>query len=217
MVSVDLFLCEPALVGDGWWACLDEGERARAARFKFPADRLASIAAHGLLRHALSRRDPSREPSAWRFSTGANGKPHLEGSRLRFNLSHCRELVAVAIAEDVEVGVDVEPIDPRHATDDVAQRVYGPNELLDLARAAQPVDRFFERWTLKESWVKATGIGISDDLPGFELRIEPGRAFVERGDPRPWQFHWWTPRPLVKLAVCVGTDQPLDVRPATWA
>ncbi len=217
MVSVDLFLCEPELVGDGWWACLDEGERARAERFKFPADRLAFIAAHGLLRHALSRRVPSLEPAAWRFSTGANGKPFVSASRLRFNLSHCRELVAVAVAEDVEVGVDVEPVDPRHATQDVAQRVYGPSELLDLTRAEQPVDRFFVRWTLKESWVKATGIGISDELPAFELRIEPGRAFVERGDARPWQFHWWTPRPLVKLAVCVGTDQPLDVRPATWA
>ena len=155
-------------------------------------------------------------PADWRFSSTASGKPGLAGSPLRFNLSHCRELVAVAITEGFEVGVDVEPVEPRHATADVARRVYGPAELADLA--AQPdeahrVARFFERWTVKEAWVKATGVGLDDDLPAFEVRLEDGRAVVERGDARPWQFRWWTPRPGLKLALCVGTSEPIEVTP----
>lgn len=182
---------------------LDEGERARWQRLVQPADRAAFAAAHSLLRRELSKCEPGVPPEAWRFEVTPRGKPYLPGSRWRFNLSHCRELVAVAIAEAREVGVDVEAIDARHATDDVARRVYGPRELAELEAAPDRVTRFFERWTLKEAWVKATGEGIDDDLPAFELRIEPGRAFIERGDAGPWEFHWWTPRPNVKLALCV--------------
>ncbi len=125
----------------------------------------------------------------------------------------------MAIGRGGDLGVDVEPVDPRHATDDVARRVYGPTELADLASQpdeARRVERFFERWTVKESWVKATGVGLADDLPDFEVRLEAGRAFVARGDARPWQFQWWTPRVEVKLALCVGTSAPIDVTPRFW-
>ena len=212
MFPVELLLVIPSLDTDAWSPWLDEGERARAARFRQSADRSSYIAAHGLLRLALSARDPAVAPREWSFGVGAHGKPVLENGPLKFNLSHCRELVAVAITEGAEVGVDVEPVDPRHATDAVARRVYGPTELADLA--AQGVERFFERWTVKESWVKATGIGLSDDLPSVEIPLvgtREGRAALDG-----WQFQWWTPLPTVKLAVCVGTDRPLDATPRFW-
>ncbi|MFZ5442711.1 MAG: 4'-phosphopantetheinyl transferase family protein [Myxococcota bacterium] len=192
-----------------WLALLDEDERVRWGRLVQAADRDAFATAHGLLRQGLA--ELAGVPAAVRLSKGPNGKPFLEGSRWQFNLSHCRELVAVAFCAGRALGVDVEPVDPRHATDDVARRVYGPRELEDLARAGNRVERFYERWTLKEAWVKATGVGIDDDLPAFQLRIEPGRAFVESGDARPWQFHWWT-QGAVKLAVCVAGAEPIVPR-----
>ncbi len=222
MQSVDLWLLSPAtLEADlpAWVALLDEEERARHERLRHRADQLAFVAAHGLLRKALSMRFPSVAPTGWHFSVTQTGKPELDGVEICFNLSHCRELVAVAIAKGSEIGVDVEPVDARHSSWAVAQRVYGPSELADLASQpdeAQRVQRFFERWTIKESWVKATGVGLSDDLPAFEVRLSAGRAFVERGDERPWQLHWWTPGPNLKLALCVGTAVPLVVEPKWW-
>jgi 4'-phosphopantetheinyl transferase len=219
VLRVDLVLLEPAsLPGDGadWLSLLDAGERTRHGQLRQAADRLAYVAAHGLLRQALSRWEPSIEPAAWRFERGPHGKPLLPGAGPSFNLSHCRQLVAVAITARAPLGVDVEPVDARLATDDVARRVYGSRELADLASHPRRVERFFERWTLKEAWVKATGVGISDDLPAFEVRLEPGRGFVARGDGRPWQLHWWTPRADVKLGLCVESDEALDVTPTTW-
>ncbi len=219
MLEVSLWLLSPASLpdaGQGWVHLLDAQERSVYERFRFAEDRRAYVAAHGLLRQALTLRDPSTAAEAWRFATGPQGKPFLPDSPLRFNLSHCRELVAVAIATEVELGVDVETIDERHATGDVARCVYGPAELEELAAHPIRVERFYERWTLKEAWVKATGEGLSDDLPGFELRIEPGRASVARGDVRPWSFRWWTPRPDVKLAVCVGSSEALEITPRWW-
>jgi 4'-phosphopantetheinyl transferase len=213
-----MFLRPQSLVerSGSWLALLDDSERARHDRLRQAADRLAYVAAHGLLRSMLSRLDPSTAPSEWRFSTGPNGKPYLPGSRLSFNLSHCRELVAVAVTDEAALGVDVEAVDARHATAEVARRVYGPRELADLAAHPQPVERFFERWTVKEAWVKATGVGLTDELPSFEVRLEPGRAFVLGGDERPWQLHWWTPVAGVKLALCVASEAPLEVTPSEW-
>ncbi len=49
------------------------------------------------------------DPRELRFELGAHGKPALEGGAdLRFNLSPSGELLLVAVATGMEVGVDVE-------------------------------------------------------------------------------------------------------------
>ncbi len=213
MTAVTVFLLEPGRVDSvSWLPLLSGDERARHGRFKHPADQACFLAAHGLLRSVLSRRVPTIAPRDWRFELGPHGKPTLQN--IHFNLSHCRELVAVALAER-DVGVDVEPVDARHATADVAARVYGPRELADLA--AQPtesmrVDRFFTRWVIKESWVKATGIGIHDALPSFE--VELGEGVARAAD---WRFAFFSPRPAIKLGVCVESPTPLQVTLEEWS
>lgn len=211
---VTLSIVEPSRAPlDVWLETLSAEERERAGRFKFEADRAAFIATHGLLRWALAERGVL----APQFVLGAHGKPRLMNGAVHFNVSHCRELIAVAIS-DREVGVDVEPIDARHSTDDVARRVYGPRELDDLfSRAGEArLERFFTRWVLKESWVKATGVGIHDALPSFELEIGTSDARVISGEAARWKFAWWTPLPNVKLAICVDSDEPVHVEPTFW-
>ena len=58
-------------------ALLDGTETARAARLRDADARADFVAAHGLLRLALSRRRPSVAPSAWRFEAGPFGKPGI--------------------------------------------------------------------------------------------------------------------------------------------
>ena len=215
--TIELLLLKPGELQplDAWLALLDDDERTRHTRLRHEADRLAFVAAHGLLRRALSLRTPGMDPRAWSFVIGPSGKPSVANSSLRFNLSHCRELVAVAISRHDEVGVDVEPVNAALAGEDVAQRVYGPSELAELAALpAQPrLERFFERWTVKESWVKATGVGLDDNLPAFEVQLRDGVATCEAPG---WQFRYWTPMIGVKLGLCVATSSPLDVTPRWW-
>lgn len=213
VAEVALFLLEPSRAPLAeWLPTLSATEQARAGRFKFEADRAAFIATHGLLRWALDARGLASE-----FELGPHGKPRLASGALHFNVSHCRELVAVAIG-DRELGVDVEPIDARHSTDDVARRVYGPRELEDLfaREGAQRLERFFTRWVLKEAWVKATGVGIHDALPSFELELGEGDARVISGDAARWKFSWWTPLPSVKLALCIDSESQPNVEPQFW-
>ena len=214
--AVSLFLLEPKDAPAAWLEVLDADERQRHGRFKHEADRACFLAAHGLLRQALSRARPSVAPAAWRFERGAHGKPSLHGGP-QFNLSHCRELVAVALG-DRPIGVDVEPVDAAHATADVSARVYGPLELDAMRAAGDPVEHFFTRWVLKEAWVKATGLGLDDELPKFQLEIAgPSARVLTTHRPGAWHFAWWNPRPGVKLGLCVEGAPLPTFEPEWWA
>lgn len=58
-------------------ALLDGTETDRAARLRDTDARAGFVAAHGLLRLALSRHRPSVAPVAWRFEAGPFGKPGI--------------------------------------------------------------------------------------------------------------------------------------------
>src|SRR2546425_1201449 len=90
---------------------LSAEERARCARLALANDRRDFIAAHALLRHALSPHGP-RGPREWVFIPDANGEPELgrgPGGRpqFAFNLSHSRGLVGVVVRPGRDGGLDV--------------------------------------------------------------------------------------------------------------
>ncbi|WP_349358778.1 4'-phosphopantetheinyl transferase superfamily protein [Stappia sp.] len=161
---------------------LSEAERARAARYRCPDQAHQSRLAHGLKRHVLSLYRPEVAPDRWRFDAGSHGKPRLAGSGvpLAFNLSHARGLIALAVARSETLaapdllGVDVEATGRRTSLD-IAKRFFAPGEVRDLA--ALPVGlhraRFFALWTLKESYIKARGLGLAIPLDGFAFSF-PG-------------------------------------------
>ena len=89
-------------------------ERQRADRFARDHDRLAYIAARALARTVLSAYCGLATAAAVAFTSNRFGKPAMDLGGLRhpvsFNLSHTRGLIALAVALDREVGVDVEAI-----------------------------------------------------------------------------------------------------------
>lgn len=98
------------------------------------------------------------------------GKPFLKDYKnLYFNISHCRELAVCAI-EKSEVGVDVESI--REYRAGVLRRAFSEKEKNIFENSENSDEMFFRIWTLKESFVKALGIGISYPLKSAEFLID---------------------------------------------
>lgn len=190
---------------------LSNDERLRAARFVFERDHLTYVAAHALCRIALSAHQDVAA-SAWRFEAGDHGRPEIAApsSPLRFNLSHTRGLVACAVVETRDIGVDVESLDPG-APLDIAERYLSPSErsaLRQLPAAEQP-RRFFEYWTLKESYIKARGLGLAIPLDRVTMTLTSEHTAIVELDPdggadrEEWQFARCEPSPSHALAVCV--------------
>jgi 4'-phosphopantetheinyl transferase len=164
-----------------WLRLLDAAERERAARFVFARHRVLFIAAHALLRAALARLG-GQPPAAWSFVADAHGKPSAYlGSRpapLSFNLSHTEGMAGVAaIARpDWALGFDLEAID-RTVDLAVADRFFGRQEVawLDALSENLRPSGFLRLWTLKESFIKATGKGLTQDLASFWFDPMPPR------------------------------------------
>lgn len=200
-------------------ALLDEAERARADRFYFARDRDAFIAAHALLRLLLS--SEAAHPAAdWRFSVNTFGKPEAILAPglppLRFNLSHTHGLVAVALTCVHDVGVDVERLDPKRLSLDLAMRFFAPQEiaLLRAVPDADLTDALYGIWTLKEACIKAIGTGLSLPLDSFALTLDPlAVVFSEAAGavPETWLLRRLHPTPQHTLALALCHPEPGSV------
>lgn len=136
-------------------------------------DKRLSLAAEVLLKKALF----DLGITEYEIEKGPHGKPRLKGGDVFFNLSHSGDRAMCAVSCK-EVGCDVEKI--ANARLSVAKRYFCPAEYAVLEAAAEDERQqlFYRLWTLKESYVKALGGGLSIALNSFEVRIENDAAFV---------------------------------------
>ena len=158
---------------------LSLGERQRAARMQALEAQRQFIVGRGCLREVLAAALDAH-PAALSFEMGARGKPALASTRcggdLRFNLAHSGARVAIAITYGRDVGVDIERIEPHIDWPALAARVFAPRELSRLAALGEDQRRlaFYQGWTRKEAYCKATGEGLSDALCELEVNLAPG-------------------------------------------
>ncbi|MGD9162336.1 MAG: 4'-phosphopantetheinyl transferase superfamily protein [Desulfobacteraceae bacterium] len=146
-------------------AILSDDELAKAHRFHFDTHRRRYIARHGMLRKVLSKY-LYLDPGQIQFNYRPLGKPTLacfkNHTPLCFNLSHSNELALLAITFNRSIGVDIEF--KRSNTDlaSIAKHYLSPYEyeLIKSLSSNHRIDTFFDLWTLKEAYLKATGEGI---------------------------------------------------------
>lgn len=212
----------PADVQARCLALLSPEEQVRQARFMQAKDRRQFLLGKVLVRSVLSRYRPLA-PAAWTFTTTGHGKPTVAVEPpLRFNLSHTDGLVVCAVTPDFDVGIDVESLS-RTANLDVARRFFAPAEVafLESLPEAQRPRVFFHFWTLKESYIKARGLGLSLPLEQFAFSLQEKRpptiAFTPemKDDPASWTFHLLDIAPAthqVAVAVHCPTAAALEVK-----
>ena len=160
-------------------AILSREEQGRAARFRFETHRDRFIAARGVLRSLLAKY-LERAPHELQFEYGPKGKPTLAirfaESGLFFNLTHSENLALVAVTRLGPIGVDVEQIRSVPDTEELVARFFSAREnaLFQTLPANQKNIAFFNLWTRKEAWLKATGEGIGHLLNRVEVTFLPG-------------------------------------------
>jgi 4'-phosphopantetheinyl transferase len=154
---------------------LSHAKRQKINRFLHREDALRSLIGEWLIRTLVRGRLGLREDEII-IETDAYGKPYLEAHRdFYFNIAHSGKWVVCAIAE-YPVGVDVEEIKP--IEEDVVRSVLTKEEYAEyLSRSGdERLGYFFEMWTLKESIIKAAGLGLS--LPLDEVIVSNGPLAV---------------------------------------
>lgn len=200
---------------DDYRALISEPERQQMQRFVFAKDRHRHLVARTVTRTVLSR---YVGVPAERLAFDANryGKPSLVGAPddLAFNVSHAGNLVVLAVSRGRALGVDTETIARGTPLTDLAERYFAREEADELSSHADEHRhvRFFEYWTLKESYIKARGMGLSLPLDRFGFRFpQPDRVSLwtlPDVDTTAARWRFWQYRPTAEnlLALCAEHD-----------
>ncbi|MBK8226300.1 MAG: 4'-phosphopantetheinyl transferase superfamily protein [Flavobacteriales bacterium] len=175
-------IAELRAASDRYKALLDPDERIRAERFRFEADRERFVLGHGFLRETLAAA-MGIAPSEIRYGRSTHGKPFIEGHSARFNFSDTKDAVLVGFTERADLGIDLETMTRRVDHDAVAGHYFTEEEVVALQVLDGPARkrRFLELWTRKEAVLKASGVGIMEDLK--EMRVEDGSNSMRASHP----------------------------------
>lgn len=110
---------------------------------------------------------------------GEHGKPYLpQYPNIHFNLTHAGQFVVLAVGDE-PMGIDMEEC--KKANMNLAKRCYHKEEYEKLRKLKENdweecSIRFYQYWTMKESYLKYDGSGITRPLS--ELLMEPETGTV---------------------------------------
>lgn len=142
--------------------------RKKVLRYYRPDDRKRSLGAGIIIRKILNENGLSES----NIKYTEHEKPVAD--HCYFNVSHAGDYV-VGVFADHEIGCDIEEI--VDAPLEIADRFFYSGEAEYIAASEDKSRAFFKLWTLKESYMKMTGRGMSIPLDSFEV-VPAGNGFV---------------------------------------
>jgi 4'-phosphopantetheinyl transferase len=181
-------ITEPELLNQ-YKSLLSDDETIKQQRYKFSHDRHDALITRAFIRDLLSYY-ADIAPNDWRFDKGEKDKPEIVNPPLplRFNISHTKGLIICAVTLEDDIGCDVENTTRSNDVLAIANRYFSAietKELFSLPKGQQQ-HRFFDYWTLKESYIKAWGLGLAIPLKDFSFNItdtivEKNTSFTIKG------------------------------------
>ena len=144
--------------------------------FRFRKDKNLSLGASALLDCGLYKKYSLREKEML-YGAYENGKPFFENRPdIHFSISHSGKKVIAAFS-DSEIGADIEKISTADLK--IAKRFFAQSEyeyLDSIADSEKQTAEFYRLWTMKESYMKFTGLGMKQPLGSFCIQLDGGRA-----------------------------------------
>ena len=179
LFGVDLAITDEAY--RSFFEMLSAQERDRAMRFIKSDHQRNFVAARGALRSCLAQYVDCN-PKALVFTYGSHGKPTLlDYPELQFNVSHSQGRALIGIAHKRAIGVDLEQVREMPRILGIAKRFFVGSEYEAIGRMSEGLrsQHFFEYWTCKEAYLKATGVGLGQ-MRMLEIAIDGAAARVLR-------------------------------------
>lgn len=149
---------------------ITQEEKLSLQRYKNISAQQTALITRAICRIVLNRYT-NVSPLRMQFTRNEHGKPSLSNnpSQISFNLSHNSKCIIMAVCFNDPIGCDIEDPNRKVSIDTISNRYFTDIEDQQLNALAdqQKKSHFFKLWTLKEAFVKATGVGISLGLDSF--------------------------------------------------
>lgn len=187
---------------------LPREELERAARFRIESSRNRYLIGRYIVR-SLASAYTGIKPEKIEIRYKKEGKPFIDETYgMHFSISHSASLVACAVTQMRQLGVDVEKIRPLQNENAIAKRSFSDLELNSLSNLNKKayLRGFFQGWTQKEAFVKAIGDGLKRSLKTVEVSCGAlGSRFtrIEGDDANAWTLRTFEPLPGYIGAVAI--------------
>ncbi|WP_267241972.1 4'-phosphopantetheinyl transferase family protein [Streptomyces sp. PR69] len=152
---------------------LSGADWARYRSAREPAVRGRLFGSRLLARHAVAAA-AAADPARAELVRGEGGRPAVRApAGFDVSISHTGDLLVVGVARGRRIGVDTEERDRPLSMPLLPEKFCHPEELARLARLpAEARNRaLVHRWTLKEAYAKALGVGLRLDLSGVPFVV----------------------------------------------
>lgn len=153
------------------WNRIEERRKEKILRLSNNKEKARSLSAGSLLHYALCMELDLQPDTAGAFSVEyeGGGKPFLtDYPETYFNLSHSGDYVVCGVGRE-PLGVDIQ----KHTVirKGIADRFFTSedNRRLSDCKGKEREELFFRMWSIKESYIKLTGRGMSKGLDSFEI------------------------------------------------
>ncbi len=183
---------------------LSAEELVRAASFHFIRDQTRFIIRRAILRKLLASY-LKIDVETVRLLSAPNGKPfigtHNERPGISFNCSHSANWALIAVAREIDLGVDIEHHRFLPDIHHMANACLSQTEIFEFLKLpeAMKIQYFFDAWTCKEAFVKAIGKGLSFPLKDIIVSNQPATLVKVENIPQATN-HW-------KLSpISIGSD-----------
>ncbi len=191
-------------------ALLSDEELTVVDKCRRVGERRSRLLGRALLRTVLTRYT-GISPTLLQFSRSEFGKPALADPELgvAFNLSHTDDKVVCAFSRECNLGVDIEHIRYRKELLNIMDGYMSIAEKCRITGEPWPKQQkvFFDHWVLKESFVKATGDGLTQPLDQVEFHKLSGSQFefrpVIHGKRTRWRSWLWPIDELHRLSITI--------------
>jgi 4'-phosphopantetheinyl transferase len=150
---------------------LSTDEIERTNRFATAVLKNRFIVCRGKLREILATYAAEISPEKLIFSSHPFGKLYLRDNEgIHFNYAYSADLAMLAIAHNIEVGVDLE----QHTDVDmnaISDRLFSESDIVALQTLPDEMREqiFFKIWVRKESYLKALGTGFNQPSKEFSV------------------------------------------------
>jgi 4'-phosphopantetheinyl transferase len=172
-------------------------------KFTRPDDAKRALLAEILIRSIIASKLKVSNKTI-EFGTNKYGKPFLKGNfDLHFNVSHSENWI-VCVIDDKPVGIDIEKMRPIKL--EIAAQFFSDEEykMLMSKDLKDQQHFFFDLWTLKESYIKAVGDGLSIALKSFTINfLEKAEIGVKLDNNlRNWTLKQYDLDPEYSMSMC---------------
>jgi 4'-phosphopantetheinyl transferase len=152
---------------------LDDNELNRLTSIQNVQDRNVFVACRYYLKK-LASEFLGQHSDTLKIGYRPNGKPFIENEHINFNCSHTDDNFVIAITALGEIGIDIECINRSVVISKLSHLILSEREQTSLSqlREDKRKEMFLKIWTVKESFFKGLGGGLSLPLKHIEVKFK---------------------------------------------